>query len=217
MTLRVSVAVQAHPRRAAMAAALALEVGGEVILDPDPAGLPSPWRTFRRLLETTPELATHRVQIQDDAIVCDGFRTALEHAIEERPDRLLALFVGGAPYQWVRSILEARARGSAWAELEHYHWVPVVATVWPAWMIPEVLSFVDRQTWPREFIADDEIVGHFCRAQDVRVLATVPSLVQHPDLEPSIIGPRTALGQNPDRVAAHWAEPGVAARIDWTR
>jgi hypothetical protein len=206
MSVNVSWAVQAHPKRTLLAKALAERIGGpvDIVWDPDPDGYRSPWRTYRHLLETTPAWATHRAQIQDDAIVCDGFRSAVDLAVAARPDRLLVLYVGGNPYQHAQAVREACWGGSCWADLDPAHWLPVVATVWPVSLIPPICSFVDGQGWAHTFGNDDEIVGRFVRACGVRPLATAPSLVQHPDVEPSLVGQKTRAGADAGRIAALW-------------
>lgn len=222
----VSFAIQAHPLREAHALALADRIGGdvEVVVDED-STLRSPWRCFRSLLERTPLGATHRFQIQDDAAVCDGLRRAVTRAVEARPDRLLVFFVGGRPDEHARAVRSACARDLPWAELDHSHWCPVVATCWPVPLIYELFEFVDLQRWPEKFVGDDEIVGRFIRAIDHRPLASVPSLVEHHDVIPSLIGRRTAGhmrstgGHDPGRVAECFIGEGCGAcvdEVDWT-
>ena len=214
----VSFAIQAHPRRRELAEALAERIGGEVeiVWDPEPEGVPSPWRTFRHLIETKPASATHRVQIQDDAVVCDGFRDAVLAAVAAQPARLLCLFVGGAPYPHARAVMEACRRDHAWAQLDYAYWCPVIGTVWPAALARELGPYVDAQEWPRTFRSDDEIVGRFIRGIGHRPLATVPSLVEHEDVHESLIGKRALAGADLARVAACYIGDGDPALIDWT-
>jgi hypothetical protein len=93
--------------------------------------------------------------------------------------------------------------------------VPAVALVWPVTLIDPVLEWADRQTWPRHFRADDEIIGQAMTALGTRVLATVPSLVEHPDDQPSLVGHRPPLkGLNLDRVAVCFID-GDPLELDW--
>lgn len=203
-----------------MASGLAALVGGAVVLDPDPDGQRGPWRTYRHVLETTPPDATHRMVIQDDAEPCDGFVDAMTAAVEAQPDRLVAFFVGGRPSEHARAVMNACSRDLAWAQLDYMRWCPVVATCWPAAMIEPFLGFVDQQRWPNRFQADDEIVGRWLRTIRERPLATVPSLVQHRDLVPSLKNGRRAQGgQDPGRVAACFVgdcDDCDPAAIDWS-
>jgi hypothetical protein len=219
----VSFAIQAHPKRGDLAAELAAKIGGDVdvVMDPDPDSVvKSPWRTFRHLFETTPAGATHRAQIQDDAVICRNYRRAVELAVEARPDRILVFFVGGNPYQHAQAVREACSNDESWAELSYAHWLPVIATCWPVALIPELFEFNDRQTWPERFSSDDERCGRFIRDIKHNPLASVPSLVEHLDEQPSLIGRRALGGRDPGRVAACWIgdcdECGDPLEIDWT-
>lgn len=218
MTVRVAAAVQAHPLRVVMARALADEVGGEVVLDPDPDGPRSPWRTYRRALESTPAWATHRLIVQDDATACPGFARAALAALEARPDRLVAFFVAGQPFDHRDAIWAACDRGDPWAELRNDRWCPVVALAWPARMVWAALEFVDRSTFPPEWTADDEIVGRYLRDAGESACATAPSLIQHLDEVASVKSPRRGWrGKAPGRVAAVYVgDCGCdALEIDW--
>lgn len=200
--LRISYAVQAHPRRSEMATRLAGEMGGEVVLDPDPTGYPSAWRTYRACLESTPAWATHRVVVQDDAELCDRFADAVPLAVAGRPDSLVALFVPGPPTDHARAVMKACHYGIPWAMLGNDTWCPAVALAWPAAMLEPFLRWVDRQRYPVTVRADDEIIGRYLRAVRQRAWATVPSLVEHPDMVDSIAGKRSRRGQYTGRIAA---------------
>lgn len=220
--MNLSVAIQTHPARAELTARLRDAVGGDVdvVVDPDPgAALPSPWRTYRQALEETPPDATHRLVLQDDATVCDGFRAAADAAAKAQPDRVIVFFVGGRPTDHARTVYAACDRDLPFAELRRHTWLPVVAACWPSAMIPRLLDFVDAQGWRGRLRADDEVVGRFLRHEKILPLATVPSLVQHGDVHPSLVGRRALAGADPGRVAACWigeCESCDASEIDWT-
>lgn len=218
MTVDVSFAIQTHPARADMAAELVLDIGGPVDLavDPDPTNRRGAWRTYRHALETTPASATHRVVVQDDTIVCPHFRHAAAAAIAARPDDLVVFFVAGVPRPHAMAVMTACAQDKTFAPLYYATWCPAVACGWPVALAADLLAFVDRQRWPATFLADDEIIGRFCRATKRFPLATVPSLVEHPDLVPSLIGRRTRYGQDPGRVATCFISDEYDAReIEW--
>lgn len=210
--MHLSFAVQAHPARADEAEAIAALTQGEIVYDPDPdSRIRSAWRTFRHLLETTPAEATHRVQVQDDAILCPDFREAVHLAVTAQPDRLLVFFVG-LNSSHGRLMELACNRDLSWLELETAHFTPVVATCWPVRYIPLLLEYVDGQHWPEKFCADDEIVSRFLRQAQLRALASVPSLVDHNGSRSLIRG-----GVRPDRRAALYIGDCdcSALEIDW--
>jgi len=227
-SVNVSVMVQAHPRRSEMAHALAAEVDGTVVFDPEPDGArASPWRCYRHCLASTPGFesgfaaagsASHVLVLQDDAAVCHGFIDVFHAAVRARSDRVLVFFVSGMPVEHSRAVLEACARDEPWAVIDTARWCSAVATCWPVRHVHPMLRFVDAQRWPETFTADDEIIGRYLRHAGERPLASVPSLVQHPDMVPSLVGRKDRQGQDPGRVAACFADPGCdLSLIDWTR
>lgn len=216
----ISYAIQAHPARTNMAETLAAEIPGcEIVYDPEPDSFRNPWRTYRRALELTPPGVTHRVIIQDDALLCRNFAKVMPRVVAAQPDRMIALFVAGLPHQSKMRLFWACERDQPFAVLSWDQWVPTVAVVWPVAAIVPALEFVDAQDWPRGFTADDEIVGRVARSLLVEVVATVPSLVQHPDDVDSLGGPWRAMhGRNEARVAACFIhEDDDPLDIDWTR
>lgn len=227
--MNVAIRVQSHPKREEMALALAEATGGIAVFDPEPVGArTSPWRTYRHCLETLPGFAsgfmaagsaTHVWVVQEDAVLCRGFLPAFHAAVAARPDRVIAFFISGQPPEHSQRVLEACARDEPWAELDYMRWLSAVATCWPVRCIHPMLRFVDSQKWPESFTADDEIIRRYLRAANEVPLATVPSLVQHPDLVPSLIGRRDRQGNDPGRVAACFADNAGCdvTAIDWTR
>lgn len=172
-------------------------------------------------METTPEGATHRVQIQDDTTPCPYFAEAVGNLVRAWPDRLLVLFIGGNPPHHAQAVLKACRDDRAVVDLVPAYWLPVVATSWPVEMTRDLLAFVDAQRWPERFCADDEICGRFIKERRITALACVPSLVQHEDVIPSLAGRRTAGGADLGRVAACWIgdcdDCTDARTIDWSR
>lgn len=218
--MNLSIAIQTHPHRVTMAAALAYRIGGaEVVQDPDPLGGRSAWRCYRRCLELTPADATHRLIVQDDTKVCNQFVEAATNAVRARPGRLILFYVGGSPVRYASAVLDACRRDEVWAELDGRHWCPVVATCWPVHLIPLMLGYADEQGWVNRYPADDEIVGRFLRSIDECPVATVPSLVEHPDHVKSLVGMRASHGEDPSRVAACWigdCDECDPSEIDWS-
>jgi hypothetical protein len=155
--------------------------------------------------------------LQDDTLVCRHFIAAAERALAAQPNKLVSFYVGGMPKEFARAVYRACDADLSWATLDNLRWCPAIALAWPYEMIHDFLSWVNQQNWPRRFRADDEIIGRWCRARHVVPLATVPSLVEHPDDVPSLIGRRAMCGLNPDRIAACWIhEDADPLSIDWS-
>ena len=217
----IVVAIQAHPRRAELAEALLDRLDGRasIVWDPDPDGPASPWRTYRRCIETAPEDASHLCIIQEDVVLCKGFRTAVEAAVTIRPTQLLILCVTSQGGQHRVAVQRACQQGDSWAELPLGHWISAICNCWPIELAHSFVSWVDAQNFPSQFGSDDEIIGRWARANGIRPLASVPSLAQHPDLVPSVISRRRRNGSNRARQAAIFVDEDctmAASEIDWS-
>lgn len=180
--------VQHHPSRADLLPGLLAALDG---LDPqvitDPGGRQkSSWRTYRLCLESIPGDATHACIIQDDAIPCDHFAEAVRAAIEERPTRVIALFMSGIGHLMRRANI-ARKNREHWLELPPSSYVPLVATIFPADIARAIPRFADSRKIPVAR-ADDAVVGTYCRAHRIMACATVPSLVEHDATVVSVTG-----------------------------
>lgn len=181
----------------------------EVVTDPDPHGKPSAIRTYIECLRRVD--STHRLVFQDDATPCSGFRVRAEAALRERPDNLIAFFVPGMGLhgRWVRDAYKA---GKPWVQLPtSANWMPTVALCWPRELAQAFVEYADAHVARRlarrmSSLSDDGPVGGFCRANKVAVWATVPCLVQHPDLVPSLVKRRSYHGRNPARRAAVYVD-----------
>lgn len=209
----ISLALQYHPSRAHLLHRTAhLDI--EVVADPEPDSHPSPWRTYRHCLETMPADCSHRVVLQDDAEVCDDFELVLGQALRARPDDLVVLFVPTTHRVGSRAVLEACGRDRGWAELPvtGNFWLPVVGVAWPRQLALGFLAWADEVGFadiPRHR-SDDAIAGRFCVGNQVRPWATVGSLVEHPDVDESLIENSHSI----KRRAACFAGRS-ALQIDW--
>lgn len=185
-----------------------------VIEDPNPNGPPSPLRCYRECVTRPAPGFSHLVIVQDDVILCLDFDIALKRLLEHVPDRLVALFVAGAPRRSAMEIRLAEKRGDALCDMSRMDWVPTVALVWPMALAEEFGKYLRRV--PDSAWADDPIVGGWCNRKRIRPLATVPSLVQHPDVEPSLLpNDKSAGGKNGYRTAAVWRPGWSPVRDGW--
>lgn len=195
----------------------------EIVYDPEPDGYRSPWRTYRLALERGLDATagtTHRLIVQDDVYVCDYFRDAVDLAGAARPDDVLVFFVGGRPFPQTPLLDRARALGRPWAWLDPRSYCPVVATAWPVALIAPMLDWIAEKRYPAQMSADDELTGRYLRDAGIRPLASVPSLVEHPDTVYSLAsgGRRHHNGLDAGRCAHLFAEDDDTdvRLIDWT-
>jgi hypothetical protein len=83
-------------------------------------------------------------------------------------------------------------------------WLPTVAVIWPRCCVEAILAYSERHPFPDRQVADDGNLGIWARAEGVTVLATMPSLVEHRDDTPSLMGKHHMSGANPSRIATCW-------------
>lgn len=200
MDVKISPVVMAIPERARWADALGKELNCEVVYDAERAG---PWANARRCWLAAPDDCTHRLVLQDDAILCDGFMDVLHAAVEQRPHHVVNLwscwpFLLDASMQgisWVRS----KARCSGLGLLMPRTWIdPFVA--WremyfdPAWTCCDGPLLLWRLT------ENDGM--HY----------TVPSLVQHRPEIVSVVNGRP--NSEKERQSPYFADAG-ARSINW--
>lgn len=185
--------------------------------DPEPDGQPNPWRCYQECLRRTPDWCTHRLVIQDDAEPAEGFPEAALAALEARPDKPVAFFVGGLPGDACAAIRQASKARQSWVTLSPWSWFPAVASCWPAATVARLLAWSEEaRVSPYLTRADDAVLAKFLQHEKIWPLATVPSLVEHPDVVTSTIGRRARAGADRGRVACMPIGGRDARTIDWT-
>ncbi|MFI9556366.1 hypothetical protein [Nonomuraea endophytica] len=186
--LKLSVAVMYHPSRETAAKALAAqcaELSPRLVADPDPTGPPSPLRTAKRAWAACPAEATHHLVLQDDVVLAKDFVAHLKAAIRQRPGHGIALYVNRNSPRNSYLFRRAAALGVPWAPLSRHEYTPTLGFLLPAGHARALAARLAEV--PDEFRDDDEVVTVFCRERGVRVVAVVPSLIDHGDL-PSVAG-----------------------------
>ena len=211
--MTLSICVQHHPSRGHLLRLLEQLGGYELVVDPEPHSYRSALRTYLECLRRTPATATHRLVVQDDVIVREGFPELARAAIVERPDELVAFFVPGRTLLR-RPMQAAYERGERWWQLpQSLNWTPLVALSWPAHLAAEFVPFGEQVIDTRadrglSTHADDPYVGAWRKKRKLPVWATVPCLVQHPDVVQSLYRPhlKPRAGGNRARVAAVYVD-----------
>lgn len=187
-----------------------LPAAREAIVDQAATDDPNPWRGYRRCLQNLGD-ATHVCVLQDDTVACRSFPETIEKVAAARPDTLTSLFVGGLPGRNTRDLYRALSRGRRWSQLVAVNRstpIHVVALLWPASLAHDFLEWCETARIPghRGVVrSDDQAVTSWARETRQTIWATVPSLVEHPDDQPSVAGhKRQANGADKGRVAAAW-------------
>lgn len=199
--------IQAHPARSHLHQPLAKSLGlpTEICLhESDP---PDPWGGYRACLSAIPEWVTHLLVIQDDAVVCRNFAGAVDCISFSNPDVPVVLFLGGFPQGTAKRFTRALIRKQSYVTLHRSPIVPLVAVLWPKAKAEEFLLWSQTHKTTR---ADDGNAARWHADTNQEILVAVPSLVDHPDLVPSVKGGQKARwGKDKNRVAIHVAEDGL--------
>lgn len=195
------VVVMAHPRREAMVHELVARLGtGDVVWDRYNDRID----TGTRCLTHPTNGTTHRLIIQDDAIVPFNFHEALNVALTRLPQRSIAMLYVGNISQTNAKVRRATRRCSpSWLVFPDLYWG--VGLVLPVEMLEPAAEAVNTITSHPNF---DRRLGVFARKQRIPIWCPWPSLVDHRD-SPSL------LGRAGGRHALNYA--GDIAPLDWSK
>ncbi|TCO44789.1 NAD-dependent epimerase/dehydratase family protein [Actinocrispum wychmicini] len=183
MTVRLTGAVMAHPRRTASAETLISSAPFlDLVLDPDPSGPPTGLRTSMRAWSSVPAGSTHHLVLEDDAQLCEGFRDQAERAVAAAPDAAIVLFTAWGSRNGAVVRLGALS-GARWAT-PVAEYTANVALILPAAVGEGFADYARAHggTWP-----DDVILARYLKSLGVPTYLTVPNLVEHGEF-PSISG-----------------------------
>lgn len=177
--IQLSTVVMHHPaRRAVLPGVLdsCADLAPVVVTDPDPDGPPSPLRTAKVAWAAIPPGTTHHLVLQDDVRAVPLVGDALRAAVAAHPDRGIALYVHWHNLPNAYYVRRAVAAGSPWAPVCPT-WVPTTGLVLPADTARDLAAYL--RSFPDELRHDDDVITRFVAEHGVRVLATVPHLVDH--------------------------------------
>jgi hypothetical protein len=191
--VRLSAAVMTHPRRLALAGALArsLEDLPSVAVDPDPDAPPAALRSAILAWEAVPEWATHHLVLQDDALPARDLLATAAAAAERLPDAALAFYTHWFSWNGARTRIAARA-GRGWCELISGEYLPTVALLLPRAAALEFASFARSAPGSPP---DDETMAVFVRRRRLSAYVSVPNAVEHADVA-SLVAAGSRIGQH---------------------
>ncbi len=180
--------VQAHPSRHELHRRLL------PLLAPLPTTLfmhesspPDPWAGYRRCLSGIPSDVSHVLIVQDDAIPCPGFATAVEKIAIRNLNDPVCLFLGAYPASTAARVRRAKP-DVRYVPLGPTSFMPLVCVLWPT---KAARSFLEWSRTARGITrADDGNAARWIRASKQQVMVTSPSLVEHDDYTPSVKGGR---------------------------
>lgn len=212
--------IQHHPARTDLLPALIRSTGLPTTVVTDDGPLPAnPWRGYKLCLEAVVHCnAQHGVVIQDDALLCENFGPAITRIAQFNNDTPVVLFLAALPKRTSRDALKATKQGLHYVTLFSRDFCPVVGMLWPKTKALELLEWAETAPLPGGYEprSDDAVVGRWKFITKQTVVATIPSLVQHPDEVPSLIGRKAHWGKDKGRIAQNFCL-GDPLEIDWSR
>jgi hypothetical protein len=174
---------------------------------------PNPWHGYRACLRDIPA-CSHLVIIQDDAVVCKNFAPALEQVAASNPGTPVSLWLSSQPGGTAARARQAMMRGKRYIWFGWPRYIYLIAMLWPRRLACDFLQWSETDRDTLRHRADDGVVARWAQIMRQEFRATVPSLVEHPDIVPSVKGgsQKAAAGQDSTRVALFLAEDGLAYR-----
>lgn len=175
MAHELSIVIMAVPEREVLVDALLQRLPrAQVVWDGPKGQREGIWPTARKGWELPMGDATHRLLLQDDAVLCPGFLEAMHEALEAVPDKAISPFVTG------RGLRTAMRSGYRWATVTGLCWG--VAHCLPAEQVAGFLeATLDHFFWPPALDPDDDDgrlrKWHLSRGE--AVWCPLPSLVGH--------------------------------------
>jgi hypothetical protein len=156
----------------------------------------------------------HLLIVQDDVVPVPGFRDALATIARDVP---VCLYLARYPRDTKPQAAMAMRMNRRYVQLSWRSFMPIVAVLWPMEKLVEFAQWAEDnpylmgRTDPR---SDDAMAGRWKLQTRQTVFACVPSIVEHPDTEPSTIGKTAMWGKDRGRCAAFLADD--AGKYDWS-
>jgi hypothetical protein len=175
---------------------------------------PSPWGGYK-LCITDPPKCSHLLIVQDDATLAANFVPAVKQIAKAKPDAPVCLFLARLPRDASHQADKALHQNRRYVNIALRSFLPIVAVLWPREKLLEFAEWAEQnpRIGPGVTRSDDAMAGRWKLVTRQTVYATVPSIVQHPDVEPSTIGRTAQWGRDRGRVAAHFTDD--ASVFDW--
>jgi hypothetical protein len=184
MTVKLSVAVMAHRKRAELVPKLCKRLGvgmDRVVWDQ----FNDRWDTGRRSLLAYDEDVTHHLVVQDDAVPARDLISSIESWIPKLPHGVLCLYAGRV--KEFRLVLQKqRPPQPSWLQMRKINWG--VALVFPVEHIRPAVAYGDRRVEMENY---DMRLSEYCVLNNVPVLYPYPSWVNH-ETTPSLVPGRGA-------------------------
>ena len=171
--IKLDVRIMAHPSRREGVLRILNDLGMDesiVVYDDRPHG-GNPFYTARKTWGfPLPSGATHRLVLQDDAVLCKDFLQQVARAIEHFPDAVWSL--------WMKELTPKHQKGSSPYVRISGGTVYGVGVVMPVHLIDEVFKW-STFVLGEDYTHDDNAIGQYCKFHAIPIMTTIPGLIQH--------------------------------------
>lgn len=206
----LAIGIVAHRQRQTLAERLANQVGADFIsMDDGHLGCGGNHQKVMR------ELATYDTEwsviLEDDCHPVINYTGQLNKALAAAPTNIVSCYLGRSrPPQHQNAIGDAIAKAHAndACFITTPHCLHAVALAIRTPLLTPLLKHLST----RNYLPIDEAISSFCRATKQLVAYTVPSLVEHPDLLPTLVTHRDKAAR-PAGSRTAWQ---VGTRTTWT-
>lgn len=195
MSNTVDIRIMAHPSRADNVRLMldSLGLSDEIVIWDDRPNGGDAMYTARKAWEyPAPEGCTHRLVLQDDGELCDGFTSIAEQVAVRHPDKVVTFMHEGS--------IESNER------YKPFVFTVGVALMMPFKLIPRLWDFVDNRMQFYTGSTYDDVIKHdtttirlWMANNNIDCVTTVPSIVQH-------IGDVSLVGINRRRIATDYTQ-----------
>lgn len=213
-TIKLSVAIMAHPKRARYMEYLQSRMQQRATIVWDQKN--DRWDTGRRSQLAYSADATHHLVVQDDAILPrSGFLEAVEESLRYVPDNPISFYTGmvrPSAALVTSKVNQVKAAGLTWFMMQGPWWGVAVCT--PTKLIPDMIKWGDMHPHIANY---DLRMSKYYDTKRIRCYYSIPSLVSHrvgPE-DPSLVPGR---GSGRSRVAHEFiGEDADARTVKWTQ
>lgn len=134
-------------------------------------------------LAPIPEGITHRIALADDAYVCDGFLDIAQRIAEAHPDDIISFF----PHEFMQRNPDIEGMDTPYFKA---HFLFGAAIMMPVKYRTPCFRYIEERF--HDEIADDDGIYMWAQTTGVRILTTIPAIVQHIG-DDSILDPGRAI------------------------
>lgn len=170
---KIDIHIYGVHERDAMIAATVEKLGlsnDNVHYDDRPGGGLMVYTAKKAWLAPVPEGVTHRVALADDVEVCEDFWKICEQIAEAHPDAIVSFF----PYEFMERNPEVEGRDTPYFQTSI---LSGCAVMLPVEYIQPCFDYIKAVF--DDNCADDEGIQAWADARGMRVLTTIPAIIQH--------------------------------------